>query len=864
MVGMICSLGMWADTAYLYMDGTTGANSMTLKNGFIIAITGNSEKAFSNGGGKITLSKTEYQTMKNSNGAQITVTCPTDKVASHIDFYVVTNDASTKAKLQEFDGATTSDEVASLKDYANPTKISKDIANKSSFTFTFGTKQVCFVAVVTYAADVKAAPTVSIPSTADAYTNVASSISATITANPAVSGIKWYSCDDAEKTNPVEVAGQTTAKLSYTIATAGTYYYYCAATNDKGTTNSDVCAVTVTAKPVSTECKLTNLVLSNGCNTAIKDNTITGYYMKGEAAPTIKSATISEYASYNLDGTKFTVTAEDGTTKTEYTYNVTEVEPLTSTEAQTVNVTTPSWLKFGVLDANNKKSHEIYKSIDEAKNMRITEAKNRAYLFVGPCDAVVLTNSSSGESSDRTGTYSVNGAAATEVSFPKYNNGAVTFTIPCSSTGNNMIEIVNTATGGSWGFDAVQLVNYPKVTFSCTDASVVGKTPVSQKVKTATMTIPTNVTLYKEGYTLTAWNDGTDDYAPGATYTPTGDFILTPVFTKNTQNIKYRNAEVTVKWDGNTYNAYNAFTYQGNSGVYVTQATVNGEKIDVALQANATSGKFGNNTNGWCQCNGGTKLSFIGAKDAVVTLKTYNPVTSSTFNGKVPTGSGSSGNYTYNYTATADGDIEFVSGGDLAWLGYLQVVLPANTPTPSINALGYGTFSCAANVQIVGAKVYKAAMPVSGDKLVCTEIESGKVPAGTGVLLYKEGATEASTATALYVDEADAIGDNILMATTLADGSLAIRRGVYALSLSGDTFMEYSGSDFVAGKAYIQLGSINAKSFTIVFEGDTTTAINNVNVNANANGAAYNLAGQRVNAGAKGIVIVNGKKYINK
>lgn len=42
----------------------------------------------------------------------------------------------------------------------------------------------------------------------------------------------------------------------------------------------------------------------------------------------------------------------------------------------------------------------------------------------------------------------------------------------------------------------------------------------------------------------------------------------------------------------------------------------------------------------------------------------------------------------------------------------------------------------------------------------------------------------------------------------------------------------------------------------------TATGISNVNVDVNNN--AYNLAGQRVNANQKGIVIVNGKKYLNK
>lgn len=43
-----------------------------------------------------------------------------------------------------------------------------------------------------------------------------------------------------------------------------------------------------------------------------------------------------------------------------------------------------------------------------------------------------------------------------------------------------------------------------------------------------------------------------------------------------------------------------------------------------------------------------------------------------------------------------------------------------------------------------------------------------------------------------------------------------------------------------------------------------TSAINGVTMDSANNGAAFNLAGQRVNAEAKGIVIRNGKKYLVK
>ena len=42
------------------------------------------------------------------------------------------------------------------------------------------------------------------------------------------------------------------------------------------------------------------------------------------------------------------------------------------------------------------------------------------------------------------------------------------------------------------------------------------------------------------------------------------------------------------------------------------------------------------------------------------------------------------------------------------------------------------------------------------------------------------------------------------------------------------------------------------------------TGINNVNAAKAENGVMYNLAGQKVNNGYKGVVIMNGKKMLNK
>lgn len=158
---LLCAVSTtWADEAVLYYGVDKGANSITV-NGFTIAITGNTSKTWS-GGADITYNENTYKSLKNSNGAQNTVTCPTGKVATSVDFYAIPNTNNDEPKLTEFDGVTCNDVVTTTKDGTNPTKITKSLNNKSSFTFTFGNKQANIILVVTYKdapADVVANPT---------------------------------------------------------------------------------------------------------------------------------------------------------------------------------------------------------------------------------------------------------------------------------------------------------------------------------------------------------------------------------------------------------------------------------------------------------------------------------------------------------------------------------------------------------------------------------------------------------------------------------------------------------------------------------------------------------------------------------
>lgn len=143
------------------------------------------------------------------------------------------------------------------------------------------------------------------------------------------------------------------------------------------------------------------------------------------------------------------------------------------------------------------------------------------------------------------------------------------------------------------------------------------------------------------------------------------------------------------------------------------------------------------------------------------------------------------------------------------------------------------------------------------------------VPANTGVIVERAAATaEAQTFTLYEATDAAAPAANLLSAAsalTTTDGATIYG---YGRKNGVEGFYLYKGGlTPTAGKAYLVLPqSSEAKEF-ISFGGNNgqTDAINAVIAEQNAENAnIYNLAGQQVNKAYKGVVVVNGKKYIQK
>lgn len=220
------------------------------------------------------------------------------------------------------------------------------------------------------------------------------------------------------------------------------------------------------------------------------------------------------------------------------------------------------------------------------------------------------------------------------------------------------------------------------VTFAAGDGAT-GTAPAAVEVEAgSTVKAPVNYYLYKEGYTLTGWNDGTTTYNVGDEITPEADMTLTAVYTANEVGLADREAAVTINFVLNGYNDNPQYKFEGITGVMVTQATVNGKSIDVAANVDATSGKFAANGTGWHQVNTGTKVTVPSAKEATISVSTYNDGTgtSMTFNGEQGTG-----NNVITYTATAEDatcEIEQVSSNYWNSLTIILPVVSGEDPDP--------------------------------------------------------------------------------------------------------------------------------------------------------------------------------------
>lgn len=191
---------------------------------------------------------------------------------------------------------------------------------------------------------------------------------------------------------------------------------------------------------------------------------------------------------------------------------------------------------------------------------------------------------------------------------------------------------------------------------------------------------------------------------------------------------------------------------------------------------------------------------------------------------------------------------------------YSEVQLFKKVESLTTSAGGYATYSAdyPVNYSELGLTAYTITID-EGHNTVTAKEFTGVVPAG-GAVLVKGDASTAYTLTPATT-EGDAT-----FATALQTGATTANGTQYGFTSKSGTpaFAQVkSGQDIPAKKGYIVLSGASAAKYSICF-GDEATGIQTIEAASAANAAMYNLAGQRVDKAYKGIVIVNGKKYLNK
>ncbi|MBM6992933.1 MAG: hypothetical protein I3J02_06700 [Prevotella sp.] len=207
-------------------------------------------------------------------------------------------------------------------------------------------------------------------------------------------------------------------------------------------------------------------------------------------------------------------------------------------------------------------------------------------------------------------------------------------------------------------------------------------------------------------------------------------------------------------------------------------------------------------------------------------------------------------------SGTSAVDMVMTEGYDLSVsaVGASTLVLPYETTIPS------------------GINAYTLAY-TSGDAEVTATKVDAILPANTPVLIngdegnYKftstSVATSSSTATTLPTDvQVYGTLTGVYASTTAAAGSFVLQNnddnlGFYVVGLSEVTVPAY--------RAYIASANTTSAKLSIVYGGTTgIDTVKTTDTTYQADGRIYNIAGQLVDSSYKGVVIKNGKKYLNK
>lgn len=208
-------------------------------------------------------------------------------------------------------------------------------------------------------------------------------------------------------------------------------------------------------------------------------------------------------------------------------------------------------------------------------------------------------------------------------------------------------------------------------------------------------------------------------------------------------------------------------------------------------------------------------------------------------------------------------------GGTISIKSVKIVALDVPQETLTISPSGYSTYAAYYPVdysKLDDLKAYTVKLNAEKTGIVMNEVE-GVVPAGVAVLLKGKANTDYALTKAEGLQDQDVTSD-----LKMSDGTITStdKTTVYGLATvdGQDGFYKASNDKTIPAKcAYLEVAksASSAKCFSLGDHSGSTTGITSVKNEAAGNNAPmYNLAGQLVDKGYKGIVIKNGKKIVLK
>ena len=686
--------------------------------------------------------------------------------------------------------------------------------------------------------------------------NTAVTLTASSTGLPSPT-YQWYSNTTAVATVDEEhkIDGATEASYSPSTAAIGTKYYYVVASNSEGSATSDVFSVEVVG---SNACELTRVLYSNGFDAFIKlgvsNNTITAYYLEGATAPTISSVTVSEGATWSVEGTTLTVTAEDGTTTKDFTISVASVAPYTGDGINSFEGT-ETWIKTGYSFSAGDKYWRFSKSVEESSNHRVTEGQNRLYLFVGPSTKITLTSSAT----SRNIKVYKNGSLLDSPT----NSGAADATRDIAGDEDNayMIAIVSNQTGGDGGFKAIT-VTKPSVKYDINFAAMTNGSVTaspSPAVAGATVTLTVSPADGYELNSLTVTGDTSSDEvtitdnqftmpAENVTVAATFSEVVVPVSDEVTFDL--RNSSFVVSGAGTTQDGINFKSTGDPTKDYLNFGeSSGGQTITIAGTGNKRISQvvLTYTDTGTDRTGGGDALT-VSPNDEGYSLSS-----------KVGTwtSANAAGDASVTFTTASKARVESVV------VTYVEVVAVTG------NAYNWITFCNGSALDFTGSDV--TAYVVTGTSETALEkTEVGAVAAGTPLMI---NATEGTH----YVKKA-ATGTDYSATNCLKQGEdaavdavggksryiLTLRNKKAAFAIIDNEYSPTVPSD----KAYLEIedgGAGAARSFFFLDDEGETTSLNEVRgLKAEVRGDFYDLSGRKVAQPTKGLYIVNGRKVVIK